>query len=42
MAGAVMRAILNGSPYPAALYYAIINRVRADMDDTQARIRKIN
>jgi CRISPR-associated protein Csd1 len=42
MAGAVMHAILSGGPYPAALYYAIINRIRADMDDSQARIRKIN
>jgi CRISPR-associated protein Csd1 len=42
MAGAVMRAILTGAPYPAALYYAIINRIRADMDDPQARIRKVN
>jgi CRISPR-associated protein Csd1 len=42
MAGAVLRAILSGAPYPAALYYAIVNRIRADMDDAQARIRKIN
>ena len=42
MAGSVMRAILTGAPYPAALYYAVLNRIRADMDDSQARIRKIN
>jgi CRISPR-associated protein Csd1 len=42
MAGAVVRAILTGAPYPAALYYAIVNRIRADMDDPQARIRKVN
>lgn len=42
MAGAVFRAILTNSPYPAALYYAIINRIRADMDDTKKGIRKIN
>jgi CRISPR-associated protein Csd1 len=42
LAGAVLRAILTGSPYPAALYYAIINRVRADMDDQELRISKIN
>lgn len=42
MAGAIMRAILTGMPYPAALYYAIINRIRADMDDAQARIHKVN
>jgi CRISPR-associated protein Csd1 len=42
MAGAVFRAILTGAPYPAALYYAIINRIRADMDDSQKNIHKIN
>ena len=42
MAGSVMRSILTGAPYPAALYYAIINRIRADMDDDQKRIHKIN
>jgi CRISPR-associated protein Csd1 len=33
MAGAMFRSILSGAPYPAALYYAIINRIRADTDD---------
>ncbi len=42
MAGAVFRSILNGTPYPAALYYAVINRIRADMDDPDRRIKKIN
>lgn len=42
MAGAVVRSILEDAPYPAALYYAIINRIRADMDDEKRRIRKIN
>jgi CRISPR-associated protein Csd1 len=42
LAGAVFRAILTNAPYPAALYYAIINRVRADMDDEKERIKKIN
>lgn len=42
MAGAVFRAILTGSPYPASLYYAIMNRIRADMDDGDKRIEKIN
>jgi CRISPR-associated protein Csd1 len=42
LAGAVFRAILTNAPYPAALYYAIINRVRADMDDKEKRITKIN
>lgn len=42
MAGAVFRAILTNTPYPAALYYAIINRIRADMDDSDKRIQKVN
>ena len=42
MAGAMFRSILTGAPYPAALYYAIINRIRADMDDSQNNIHKIN
>lgn len=42
LAGAVSRAILTNSPYPAALYTAIINRVRADMDDPEKGIYKIN
>jgi CRISPR-associated protein Csd1 len=42
LAGAVFRAILTNAPYPAALYYAIINRIRADMDDEKAKIKKIN
>lgn len=40
LAGALFRAILENSPYPAALYYAIINRVRADQDDKFSK--KIN
>ncbi len=42
LAGAVFRSILIGAPYPAALYYAIINRVRVDMDDKEKHIQKIN
>lgn len=42
LAGAVFRAILRNTQYPAALYYAIINRVRADMDDSSKGIKKIN
>lgn len=42
LAGAVFRAILTNSQYPAALYYAIINRIRADMDDSSKGIRKIS
>jgi CRISPR-associated protein Csd1 len=33
MAGAMFRSILTGAPYPAALYYAILNRIRADADE---------
>ncbi len=33
MAGSVFRSILENTPYPAALYNAIINRVRADQDE---------
>lgn len=42
LAGAVMRSILTGAPYPAGLFSAIITRIRADMDDSQAGIRKVN
>ncbi len=42
LAGSVMRAILSGAPYPAALFSAIITRVRADADDAQKKISKIN
>ena len=42
MAGSVFRAIVTNAPYPASLYYAIINRVRADMDDSGQRIQKVN
>jgi CRISPR-associated protein Csd1 len=42
MAGAVFRAILENTPYPAALYNAIINRIRADQDDPKKFISKIN
>lgn len=42
LAGAVFRAILTGAPYPAALFNAMIIRVRADMDDKAKRISKVN
>lgn len=42
MAGAVFRAVLENTPYPAALYNAIINRIRADQDDPKKFISKIN
>jgi CRISPR-associated protein Csd1 len=42
LAGALFAAILANTPYPAALFYGLINRIRADMDDPAARISKIN
>lgn len=42
MAGSVFRSMISGVPYPAALYYAIINRIRADVDDSTHGIKKIN
>lgn len=42
LAGVVFRSILTNSPYPTALYYAMINRIRADMDDSTKGIHKIN
>jgi len=42
LAGAIFHAIFTNSPYPAALYYAIINRIRADIDDEDLKISKIN
>lgn len=41
LAGAIMRSILTGLPYPMALYYAILNRVRADADDLAKGVFKI-
>ncbi len=41
LAGAVFRAILTNAQYPAALYYAIINRIRADMDNKEKGKKKI-
>ena len=42
MAGSVFRAILDNTPYPAVLYNAIINRIRADQDDPKKFIKKIS
>lgn len=42
MAGSVFRAVLKNTPYPAALYNAIINRIRADQDDPKKFVKKIN
>lgn len=41
LAGSVFRAILEDTPYPAALYNAIINRIRSDQDDAGKSIKKI-
>ncbi len=41
LAGSVFRSIITGAPYPAALYSAILTRVRADQDDKQKRVSKI-
>jgi CRISPR-associated protein Csd1 len=40
LAGSVFRAILENTSYPAGLYNAIINRVRADQDEKSSK--KIN
>lgn len=41
LAGAIMRSILIGLPYPMGLYYAILNRVHADSDDPAKGVFKI-
>lgn len=41
LAGSVFRAILENTPYPAALFNSIINRVRADQDDPKKYVKKI-
>jgi CRISPR-associated protein Csd1 len=42
LAGAMLMAILENTLYPAALYYAVINRIRADSDEPKEGFRKIN
>ncbi len=42
LGGALMRAILGNTPYPALLYNTVINRVRADADNKEKHIYKIN
>lgn len=42
LAGAVFRAILNGINYPQALFQNIILRVKADQDNKDKHIQKIN
>jgi len=37
LAGAVFQAILANTPYPAALFYALLNRIRADRDEEGTR-----
>lgn len=41
MAGAVYRSIISGGRYPASLYQAVINRIRAEQDDGDNGIYKI-
>lgn len=41
MSGAVYRSVISGSPYPAALYQAVMGRIRAEQDDSDNRIYKI-
>ncbi len=41
LAGAVMRAILSGAPYPAMLYESILIRIRADRVVNRARAATI-
>jgi CRISPR-associated protein Csd1 len=42
LTGAVFSSMLTNSPYPAALYNAIMIRISADMDDEDNQIQKIN
>ncbi len=42
LTGALFTSMLTNSPYPAALYNAIMIRVRADMDDEDNQIQKIS
>lgn len=41
MSGAVYRAVISGSRYPASLYQAVLGRIRAEQDDSDSRIYKI-
>jgi CRISPR-associated protein Csd1 len=42
LTGALFTSMLTNSPYPAALYNAIMIRVRADMDDEDNQTQKIS
>lgn len=39
LGGGLMRAILNGQPYPQALYTAMLTRIRADADERVNYVR---
>ena len=41
VSGAVLKAILSGGRYPEGLYHAVLRRIRAEQDDSDARIYKI-
>ena len=42
LAGATLRAVLTGAPYPQLLYQNILLRVKADQDNPDKRIKKIS
>lgn len=42
LTGAVFNSMLTNTPYPAALYNAMMIRIRADVDDEENQIQKIN
>ena len=42
LSGAVMRSIVSGAPYPMSLYNAIMIRIKADMDDKDQNIYRVN
>jgi len=42
LSGSVFRSVLMNLPYPAALYNAILLRIRSDQDNKEKGIKKIN
>ncbi|KJS20067.1 MAG: hypothetical protein VR72_16045 [Clostridiaceae bacterium BRH_c20a] len=42
LAGAMMRSIISGAPYPAVLFNTVMIRVRTDMDDKDKGIQRVN
>jgi CRISPR-associated protein Csd1 len=42
LTSAFIRAILDDTPYPASMYYAVLNRIRADADNAKKRNYKIS